>query len=171
MLRTRVYRVEARLRRHESVQRSAAGEVAALVATVRALLKQLAEDDPFPGLRGAAYLRAFWPWLLSGRERLPAWAVEYALAFSGLPVTTGRLARRGPLPSPQPLQEARDVVPLLHEQVEAVRADGTATPLERARAIGYLVGIARKAIETSDLAARLEMLEAVLRQRKENAQR
>jgi hypothetical protein len=41
----------------------------------------------------------------------------------------------------------------------------------RARTIGYLAGIARKAIETGHLAARLEMLEAVLKQRKENAQR
>lgn len=86
-------------------------------------------------------------------------------------LAAGRLARHGPPTSPQPLQDARVVVHLLHEQVEAVRADSAATPLERARAIGYLAGIARKAIETGNLAARLERLEAVLRQRKENEQR
>lgn len=43
--------------------------------------------------------------------------------------------------------------------------------VQKARAIGYLAGIARKAIETGTLAARLEMLEAVLRQRKDSDQR
>src|SRR5262249_6436462 len=110
-------------------------------------------------------------WLLAGGKRLPDWAVDYALAVGGLAAVAGRLARRSLPPSPQPLQDAGDVVALLHEQVEAVRADGTASPLERARVIGYLAGIVRKAIETSDLAARLERLEAVLRQRKENERR
>jgi hypothetical protein len=147
MLKSRVYRVEARLRCRQADRQAVAQEAGALVATVRALLKQLPKDDPFPCLQGAAYLRAFWPWLLAGMERLPGWAVEYALAVGGLPAA-GRLARRGPPPLPQPLQDARDVVRLVHEQVEALRADGTATPLEWARAIGYLAGIARQAIET-----------------------
>jgi hypothetical protein len=171
MLTSRVYRVESRLRRREATRQSAAREAVAVVATVRALLKQLPADDPFPRLQGADYLRAFWPWLLAGTQRWPGWAVDYALAVGGLPVAAGRLVRAGPPPLPQPLQDARDVVHLVHEQVEAVRADGTATALERARVIGYLAAIARKAIETGNLAARLEMLEAVLRQRKENEQR
>jgi hypothetical protein len=166
-----VDRVEARLRCQEAARRSATREAATLVATVRALLKQLAEDDPFPRLEGADYLHSFWPWLLAGGERLPDWAVDYALAVGGLAGVAGRLARRSLPPSTQPLQDAGDVVALLHEQVEAVRADGTATPLERARVIGYLAGIPRKAIETSDLAARLERLEAVLHQHRENEPR
>jgi hypothetical protein len=168
MLRQRVCRVEAWLRRREKARRSAVQEEATVVAALRALLAQLPAADPFPRLQGVAYLRAFWPWLLAGSERWPAWAVDYALAIGGLPAAAGRQARRGPPPLPQPLQDAGDIVPLLHEQVEAVRADGTITPLERARAIGYLAGIARKAIETGNLAARLEILAAVLKQRKEN---
>jgi hypothetical protein len=69
---------------------------------------------------------------------------------------------------PRRLQTAKDVIDLLEEQVEALRADTLATPLQRARLIGYLAGLARKAIETGTLAARLEMLEAVLHQRKDN---
>ena len=68
-------------------------------------------------------------------------------------------------PPPRRLQTVRDVLDLLQEQVEAIRAEPCAGTVEKARAIGYLAGIARKAIETSDLAARLEMLEAVLKQR------
>jgi hypothetical protein len=142
-----------------------------LVAALRALLAQLQEADPFPGLGGSDYLRSFWPWLLAGAERWPAWAVEYAVALGGLPATAGRLARRGPPPVPQPLRGAGDIIRLLHEQVEAVRADGVATPLERARVLGYLAGLARQAIETGELAARLEMLEAVLKQRHGDTQR
>jgi hypothetical protein len=39
--------------------------------------------------------------------------------------------------------------------------------LEKARTIGYLAGITLKAIEAGNLAARIEMLEEVLKQRKE----
>jgi hypothetical protein len=74
-------------------------------------------------------------------------------------------------PSPRRLHTAQDVIDLLHEQVEVLRAARGAGTVPKARAIGYLAGIARKAIETGNLAARLEMLEAVLRQRKENEQR
>jgi len=79
---------------------------------------------------------------------------------------------RGPrsLP-PRRLQTAQDVIDLLQEQVEAVRHEARAGTIEKARALGYLAGIARKAIETGNLAARLELLEAVLRKRKENEQR
>jgi hypothetical protein len=80
--------------------------------------------------------------------------------------------RRGrrPLP-PRRLQTAQDVIDLLQEQVEAVRHEARAGTIEKARALGYLAGIARKAIEAGNLAARLELLEAVLRQRKEKEQR
>jgi hypothetical protein len=79
-------------------------------------------------------------------------------------------ARSRRTPPPRRLQTIGDVIDLLQEQVEAIRTEACAGTLEKARAIGYLAGIARKAIETGTLAARLEMLEAVLRQRKESDQ-
>jgi hypothetical protein len=165
MLRQRVRRVEALLRRREAALRAADREAADRVAALRALPGQLGQSDPFPGLEAAAYLCAFWPWLLSGAARWPAWAVEYALAVGGLPAA-GRLARGGPPPAPRPLSTAGDVVALLHEQVEAARADLSADPLERARVIGRLAGQARRAIETARIEARLEALHAVLMGRK-----
>ncbi len=170
MLRRRVDQVETWLRRREAAGRAAAREASTLVASLRALLGRLGESDPFPRLGGDDYLRSFRPWLLAGAERWPAWAVEYAVALGGLPATAARLARHGP-PLPRPLRGAGDVLELLHEQVEAVRADGAAMALERARVLGQLAGQARRAIETGNLAARLEMLEAVLRQRKESEKR
>jgi len=73
-------------------------------------------------------------------------------------------------PSPRRLQTAQDVIDLLQEQVEALRADTSLGPLEKARALGYLAGIARKAIETGMLAARLETMEQVLKQRSKDGQ-
>jgi hypothetical protein len=76
-------------------------------------------------------------------------------------------ARQGrPTPAPRRLQTPQDVLDLLQEQVEAIRHDGCAGTLEKARAIGCLAGIARRAIENGTLAQRLEILEAVLRSRK-----
>jgi hypothetical protein len=76
-------------------------------------------------------------------------------------------ARRGtPASEPRRLQTPQDVIDLLQEQVEAIRHDACAGTLEKARAIGCLAGIARRAIETGTLAQRLEILEAVLKGRK-----
>ena len=85
-----------------------------------------------------------------------------------LEILVERLDAAEKLP-PRRLQTAQDVIDLLEEQVEALRAEPWAGVVQKARAIGYLAGIARKAIEMGNLAARLELLEAVLRQRKENA--
>jgi hypothetical protein len=57
------------------------------------------------------------------------------------------------------------VLDLLQEQVEAVRAEREADTLAKARTIGYLAAIALKAIETGNLAGRIELLEMVLKQR------
>jgi hypothetical protein len=73
-----------------------------------------------------------------------------------------------PLPLPFRLQTAADVLQLLQEQVEAVRADEEAGTLEKARCIAYLAGITLKAIDAGNLAARIEMLETVLKQRNED---
>lgn len=66
------------------------------------------------------------------------------------------------------LQTAQDVIDLLQEQVGTVLADTEVGTLERARTIGYLAGIALKAIEAGNIAARLETLEMVLKRRKED---
>jgi len=70
-----------------------------------------------------------------------------------------------PVPVQFRLATAADVIDLLAEQVEAVRGDAEAGTLEKARTVGYLAGIALRAIEAGNLAARLEALEAVLKQR------
>jgi hypothetical protein len=69
------------------------------------------------------------------------------------------------------LQTAQDVIDLLQEQVESLREVRWANAVQKARAIGYLAGIARKAIETGTLAERLRALDMVLRQRTENGKR
>jgi hypothetical protein len=68
--------------------------------------------------------------------------------------------------APRPLQTHQDVVELLREQIEAIRLESLAGPLDKARAIGYLAGIVCRAIETGKIAERLEILEAVLKNRK-----
>jgi hypothetical protein len=65
------------------------------------------------------------------------------------------------------VQTAQDVIDLLQEQIAAVRADAEAGPLEKARIIGQLAGLTLKAIEAGNVAARVEALEAVLKQRNE----
>jgi hypothetical protein len=80
-----------------------------------------------------------------------------------LEVLVERLAavlRGQPAPAPRRLQTPQDVIDLLEEQVEAVRAAAGAGTVEKARALGYLAAIARQAIETGNLAARLDALEA-----------
>ena len=68
-------------------------------------------------------------------------------------------------PAPKQLQTVQDVIDVLQEQVEALRAEPWVDTVDRARAIGYLAGIALRAIEAGNTAARLEALEAVLKQR------
>ncbi len=63
------------------------------------------------------------------------------------------------------LQTAADVLALLAEQIEAVRAEQEAGVMEKARAVGHLAAVGLKAIEAGNLEARLEALEAVLKQR------
>ena len=86
----------------------------------------------------------------------------------------GRMRRAGDtqspgqtlVPLPFCLKTAADVLKLLEEQVAAVRGEPNAGTLEKARCVGYLAGVALKAIEAGDLAARLEAVEAVLKARR-----
>ena len=66
------------------------------------------------------------------------------------------------------LETARDILNLLAEQVAVVRGDREAGKLERARCIGYLAGVALKAVEVVNVAERLEALERTLRSRRES---
>jgi hypothetical protein len=76
-----------------------------------------------------------------------------------------------PLPLPFRLRTAADVLGLIEEQVEAVRSEPEAGTLEKARTVGFLAGVALKAIEAGNLAGRVEMLEAVLKQRNGDGRR
>src|SRR4051794_37297122 len=81
----------------------------------------------------------------------------------------GRTTHVQPVPLPFRLKTAADVVALIEEQVGAVRAERLATTLEKARTIGFLAGVALRAIETGDLAARMEIIEAEMKQRRRSA--
>jgi hypothetical protein len=165
MLRFRIRRIETLLQHR--AERPLAWTPAVCVKAMRALLAQAAVPpgsvtDPFPAREGEDYLMAFWPWLLANAGRFPRWALEYAFRIGGMSLRdVHRLVDRAPA-KPRRLQSAKDGVDLLEEQVETLRAEQGTDAVARARAIGYLAGIARVAIETGTLAARLEMLESVL---------
>lgn len=69
------------------------------------------------------------------------------------------------IPAPIRVQTARDVLELIAEQVNILRADLSLGSVERARCLGGLAGVALRAVETADLEARLIALESVLQQR------
>ena len=62
-------------------------------------------------------------------------------------------------------EEAEDVRDLLLEEINAVRQDSEASACERARCVGYLAGVLLRVIEASELLARMEALEAELKDR------
>jgi hypothetical protein len=66
----------------------------------------------------------------------------------------------------RPLKTVRDVIDLLEEQAAAIRADPWSGAIEKARALTYLAGVARRTMETGVIADRMEILETILRQRK-----
>jgi hypothetical protein len=63
------------------------------------------------------------------------------------------------------LRKAADVLAILEGQVTVVLEDERLTTAERARLIASLSGVALRAIEASDLAARLEAVEQALARR------
>jgi hypothetical protein len=69
-------------------------------------------------------------------------------------------------PEPVAFDTPADVVAVIAEQVNAVRADPWADPAEKARTLGFLAGVALRAMEAKDLAARLEAVERVLKLRR-----
>ncbi len=77
----------------------------------------------------------------------------------------GAIARHREPPARRRMQTAQDVIDLLEEQVQALRTDMSLGTLEKAQALAYVAGIARRAIETGTVAARLEQLQRVLNDR------
>ena len=73
-------------------------------------------------------------------------------------------------PEPVPVQTPADVLEVVAEQVNAVRADPLADPSEKARTLGFLSSVALRAMEARDLHARLEAIERVLKMRKTDAE-
>jgi hypothetical protein len=63
------------------------------------------------------------------------------------------------------LDGPEDVLALLAEQVNEVRANVRADPTERARTLGFLSSLALRAIDSRDITARLEAVERVLKLR------
>jgi hypothetical protein len=80
------------------------------------------------------------------------------------------VAMRTVMATPTVLHSPADVLALIEEQVNAVRADPTTEPTERARTLGMLAGLALRAMDSRDIAARLEAVERVLKLRKANEQ-
>jgi hypothetical protein len=78
-----------------------------------------------------------------------------------VPLSSGPAAALPPVR----LRTAADVLALLGQQIDAARNDARAGPVEKARLVGYLAGLGLRAIEVGNLEGRIEMLEAVLKQR------
>jgi hypothetical protein len=60
------------------------------------------------------------------------------------------------------LRTAADVLAVIEGQMAAVIGDEDLATVERARTVGYLGGVALRAIEAADLAGRVEAIEDVL---------
>ena len=72
------------------------------------------------------------------------------------------------LPADFRLQTAADVLALVEEQVAAVRTDAEVKTLEKAPTIGFLAGVALKAVEAGNVAVRIEAIEVALKRRKQS---
>ena len=62
--------------------------------------------------------------------------------------------------------KAADILAMVAEQLLLVREDESLKSTDRARCIAYVAGVALKAIESANLAGRIEELERVLKARK-----
>jgi hypothetical protein len=84
-----------------------------------------------------------------------------------LDVTNREGSALAPAVGPMALRTPQDVLDLLEEQINALRADRWTSPAVKARTIGRLAAVVVKTLEVTQLAARLEVLETVLKQRGE----
>ena len=71
-------------------------------------------------------------------------------------------------PNPVQIQTAKDILSLLEETINEVKA-ADADTLVKARCVAYLASVALRAVETGDLAERLEILEMALKPRRRKA--
>jgi hypothetical protein len=69
------------------------------------------------------------------------------------------VVRNQAAPPPRRLQSAQDVIELLQEQAEALRASTQADAIQKARTLGFLANLAIKAIELGSLSDRMDVLE------------
>jgi hypothetical protein len=69
--------------------------------------------------------------------------------------------------APVPLDSPADVLELLAQEIHDVRTNALVDPGERARTVGVLAGLALRAMESRDVAARLEAVERVLKLRRD----
>jgi hypothetical protein len=96
-------------------------------------------------------------------ERRRAYDREYKRTHRRGPSKGGVRPARTPTSNPAlaeiRLATARDVLTLLEEEVNAVRGEPNVGVLERARTVGYLAGVALRAVEAADLESRLDALE------------
>jgi hypothetical protein len=60
------------------------------------------------------------------------------------------------------LRTTQDLVDLMEQQIEAVRADPAARAIEKARCLAFLAGVSLRTLEQRDLTSRIEALEAIL---------
>ncbi len=96
----------------------------------------------------------------------PETRTAYHREYKRMQRAGGQTLRQPLIPIPFRLKTARDILALLEEQVNAVRDEPEAGTLEKARAVGYLAGVALKAVEVADLSARVEAVERVLKKRR-----
>ena len=96
------------------------------------------------------------------RDRQRAAKAEHARRRRAAGVEPGR-GTLGPLITGElRFETAHDVLAVLGQQIDAVLADAELGTAERARVVATLCGVALRAIETGQLAARLEALERAL---------
>lgn len=70
------------------------------------------------------------------------------------------------------IKTAGDILELLADTIRRVQNITTTNAneaIQQARAVGYLAGVALKAVETANIEGRIEAIETILNARKENA--
>jgi len=95
------------------------------------------------------------------REYLKEYQRTRRMGFTGLQAK-GKTPCKTPLPPTFRLETATAILQELAEQIALVKADLKADTLSKARTIGYLAGIALRAVETASLEQRIEALEQAM---------